>query len=35
MVSNNRFYDYLIQKITGPENLRNDHKIIKKFLKNL
>ena len=26
-ISDNRFYDYLIQKITAPENLRNDHKI--------
>ena len=35
MVSDNRFYDYLIQKITAPENLRKDHKIIKNFLQNL
>ena len=26
-VSDNQFYDCLIQKITAPENLRNNHKI--------
>ena len=31
-VSDNRFYDYLIQrKITAPENLSNDHKFSEKF----
>ena len=30
-VSDNRFYDYLIQKVTAPENLRNDQKFEKNF----
>ena len=31
MASDNRFFDYLIQEVTAPENLRNDHKFFKKF----
>ena len=31
MASDNRFFDYLIQEIIAPENLRNDHKCFKKF----
>ena len=34
MVSDNRFFDYLIQKITAAENLRIDTELEKVFLEN-
>ena len=30
-LSDNQFYDFLIQKITVPGNLRNNHRISEKF----